>query len=106
MSITILPLRRLGAGGNADVYLARRSDTGEQVVIKFLREYHLPHARKAFIREVRVLARCHRGLVPVLFSDLKAERPYYVMPYLGGGCLTPYAGRLNDAQLQAIALAV
>jgi serine/threonine protein kinase len=44
--------------------------------------------------------------MPLLFADMKAERPYYVMPYLMGGSLTRYAGRLTDNQLHTIATEV
>jgi len=55
MSHPILNLRQLGSGGNGDIYIGQRSDTGEWVVVKYLRESHLPYARKAFEREVRIL---------------------------------------------------
>jgi len=106
MTCLILNLRPLGAGGNGDLYLGRRSDTGEYVVVKYLREHHLPHARKAFAREIRILGRQLQGLVPLLSSDLVSGRPYYVMPYLPGGPLTQYAGRLLDGQLHAVALEI
>ena len=57
MSCPIVNLRPLQAGGNGDVYLGQRSDTGEYVVVKFLCEHQLPHARKAFAREIRILGR-------------------------------------------------
>jgi serine/threonine protein kinase len=106
MSCPIVNLRPLQAGGNGDLYLGQRSDTGEYVVVKFLREHQLPHARKAFAREIRILGRQLRGLVPLLSSDQTGGRPYYVMPYLPGGPLTQYAGRLFDGQLHAVALEV
>ena len=45
-----------------------------------------------------------RGLVPILFSNTRAERPYYVMPYMSGGQLSGYAGRLSGQQLHSVAL--
>jgi serine/threonine protein kinase len=106
MSAQVLNLRPLNSGGNADLYIGQRSDNGEQVVVKYLRDHNLPHARKAFFREVRILAQGRRGLVPLLSQDMNAERPYYVMPYLKGGSLTPHAGRLVANQLHAIATEV
>lgn len=103
MSYQVVNLRLLHSGGNGDLFIGRRSDSGEYVVVKRLREYHLAHARKAFAREVRILARGLPGFVPLLFGDTSAERPYYVMPYLSGGSLTAYAARLIDSQLQTIA---
>jgi serine/threonine protein kinase len=102
MSYQILNLRPLHSGGNGDLFIGQRSDTGEYVVVKYLRESHLAHARRAFAREVRVLERRLRGLMPLLFADTAGERPYYVMPYLMGGSLTRYAGSLTDSQLQSI----
>ncbi len=103
MSYQVMNLRPLHSGGYGDLFVGQRSDSGERVVVKYLREYHIAEARKAFAREVGVLARKLRGLVPLLGWDTGAERPYYVMPYLKGGALTQYAGRLTDNQLQNIA---
>ncbi len=103
MSYQVVNLRPLHSGGNGDLFVGQRTDSGEHAVVKYLREYHSLHARKAFAREVRVLGRKLRGFVPLLGSDTGAERPYYVMPYLKGGALTQYAGRLTDNQLQNIA---
>ena len=82
MSYQVHLLRPLASGGNADVQLGQRSDTGAYVVVKYLREWHLDHARKGFAREVRILDQNLPGMIQVLFSDVKTERPYYVMPYL------------------------
>ena len=103
MNFQLAIFRQLNAGGNGDLFLAHRNDNGETVVIKYLREHHLPHARRAFEREVRVLKRGIRGVIPVFFADMKAERPYYVMPYITGGSLTKYAGRLTETQLCGVA---
>jgi serine/threonine-protein kinase len=86
------------------LFIGQRDDNGSNVVVKYLREYRVDHARRAFKREVRILQRKLRGVVPLLFANADADRPYYVMPYLGGGTLTQYAGRLNDHQLQIIAV--
>lgn len=104
MNYQIVGLRPLGSGGNGDVYIGQRSDNGANVVVKFLREAHLPHAKKAFAREVRILQRKLHGVIPLLFANLAAERPYYGMPYLAGGTLAQYVGMLADNQLQTIAV--
>lgn len=104
MNFQILDLRPFNSGGNGDLFLGQRSDNGERVVVKYLREFHLPHARRAFAREVRILTRGLYGLVPLLSSDLNTQHPFYVMPLLMGGSLTKYSGRLTDDQLQNIAL--
>ncbi len=104
MPYQVVNLRRLHSGGNGDLFIGQRSDNGAWVVVKCLREYRVAHARKAFEREVRLLARKLHGLIPLLFANTAAERPYYVMPYLEGGTLTQYAGRLTDNQLQTVAV--
>lgn len=106
MSFQVTCLRPLRSGGNADLQIGLRSDTGEHVVVKFLREFHLPHARKAFAREIRILGRNFPGMMRVLFSNTDVERPFYIMPFLPGGSLTQYAGRLSDQQMFAVAINV
>ena len=103
MSYQFVNLRPFNSGGSGDLYMCQRSDNGERVVVKYLREYHLPHARRAFVREVRMLARGLAGVMPLVSWNTDIERPFYVMPYLTGGSLTRYAGRLNDGQLQNVA---
>jgi serine/threonine protein kinase len=102
MNPHIVNLRPLQSGGYGDLYLGERTDTGEQVVIKYLRNAHLPHVRKGFAREVRILARQLPGIVRVVAWDLKANPPYYVMPCLGGS-LKAHAGKLSTDQLRAVA---
>ncbi|MHB8638737.1 MAG: serine/threonine-protein kinase [Candidatus Acidiferrales bacterium] len=103
MNYQVMCLSPLGSGGNADLQLGRLSDNGEQVVVKFLRDFHLPHARQAFAREVRILSQNLPGMVRLLFANTETERPYYVMPFLSGGSLRQYAGRLSGEQLLAVA---
>jgi len=103
MSIQFVILNALRSGGNGDLYIGQRTDTGEYVVAKFLREHRAVHARRAFAREVSILASRPRGLAPVLDWNIVAERPYYVMPYFTGGSLTRYAGKLSDNQLHDVA---
>jgi serine/threonine protein kinase len=103
MNFRVVGLRPLGSGGNGDLFLGQRDDTGEYVVVKFLREWRLQHARDGFEREIRLLGRGVPGLVPLLGFDMSAQPPFYVMPYLEGGALTRYAGRLTEYQLQKVA---
>src|SRR5215475_5535360 len=103
MSYQIFLLRALTPGGNGDIYLGQRSDTGVHVIVKYLREFHLEHARKAFKREVRILSQNLPGMITILFADVEAEKPYYVMPYLAGGSTTKHSGRLSAQQVMAVA---
>jgi serine/threonine protein kinase len=104
MNFQVLNVRAFRSGGYGDLFVGVRSDTRESVVVKFLREAHLPHSRKAFEREVRFLARKLRGIVPLLGWDTAAERPYYIMPLMKGGSLSKHTGRLNETQLRTVAL--
>lgn len=101
----ILNCRRLDSGGYGDVFLGELSDTGQTVVVKVLRDYQMPHARRAFEREVRILKRQLNGMVPLLFANMNAQPPYYGMPWLSG-TLTQYAGRLRESQLNAVAMQI
>ncbi len=106
MSWRVVNLRPLLAGGYGDLYIGQRSDTLENVVVKFLRESHLEAARRYFAREIRILKRGFKGLVPLLHADVDGARPYYVMPYLPGGSLHRWAGKLNHGQLRGVACTV
>lgn len=100
----VVNLRPFDAGGNGDLYLAQWRTNGVAVVVKVLREFADPHARKAFSQQVWILRRNVRGVVQLLFADTEAERPYYVMPYLGGGQLSRYAGNLDANRTYAVVL--
>ena len=103
MSWNVVNRRPLRSGGNGDLFIGQRSDDGETVVAKYLREYQSAQARKAFAREVRILARGLPRVMPILGWNMEAEPPFYVMPYFTGGSLTKYAGRLSDGQMQLVA---
>lgn len=103
--LQILNLRKLGSGGNGDLFLGQRSDNGELVVVKYLRE-DTPHARHAFAREVRILKAQRHHVISIIFARLDVRRPYYVMPYLPGGSLTRWAGKLTESQLLTVAFEI
>ena len=44
---TVSPDQALASGGNGDLWRATWLQTGEQVVVKFLREHHLADVRRA-----------------------------------------------------------
>lgn len=92
-------LRRLDAGGMAEVYLARRRDSGDQpVAMKVVRVDGSPPAtlpaggRAAavarFLREAHVLARfTHPNILPVHEAGIENDRLYLAMQYVAGGSL-------------------
>lgn len=101
--VQVLNLQPLHAGGHGDLFIGQLSSNGVRVVVKYLRECHMPHERNAFVREVGILSRGIDGIVRLFGSNTQTERPYYVMEYLPGGPLSQYAGRLGAKQLLAVA---
>lgn len=100
---SVINLRLLNSGGHGEVFLGQRSDNGDRVVVKQLREAHLPHERKGFAREIALLTCGLHGFVPLLGWNMNADRPFYVMPYFEGGSLSRFAGRLSHIQVTEIA---
>ncbi len=86
-------LRRLGAGGMAEVHLARRfgaSGWEKAVAVKVLRAEHRGHAEleRLLIAEARLGARFdHPGLVQVHDLGLASGTYYVCMDYVDGGDL-------------------
>lgn len=100
-------IRQLDSGGYGDLWLARRRDTGDLIVVKYLRESQNLEAWKAFQREIRILQRNLPGLVRLLgVNSDPNSKPFYVMEYLAGGQMTQWAGRLTAQQLRHLALEV
>lgn len=96
-------LHALGEGGFGSLWLGIWHETGEQVVVKYLRDAHLSDARRTFVREVKILKQGHAGVVRLLHADLKGPHPYYVMPYFGGGPVSRHAGQLSNGQMVTVA---
>lgn len=83
-------------------YRAIRLADGVAVAVKILRESADQRARDAFRREIVLLGQLrHAHVVELLDSEPTADRPYYVMPLMPGGCLTAWAGRLTAAQVRS-----
>lgn len=80
---------RLGKGGMADVYLARRVTDGLHVAIKVLRpEFTRTMGRQMFHREIGLLKSLkHPNILPLLESGEQRERLCFISPYADGGSL-------------------
>jgi serine/threonine protein kinase len=96
-------VRLLNSGGRGDVHLAYVRATNLWVAVKYPRDFHLPHQRQAFFREIDTVAKQLPGMVKLLDFNKQADPPYYVMEYLGGGTLTQYAGQLPQKHLLPLA---
>ncbi len=88
-------IRRLGKGGMADVFLAKRVTDGMQVAIKVLRpEFTRTMGREMFHREIALLKSLdHPNILPLLESGEQRERLCFISPYADGGSL---ADRFNE----------
>jgi len=80
------PIRHLGGGGFADVFLYRQQSLDREVAVKvLLSSDSSPAARARFENEGAVMARLseeHRNIVPVYDAAICADgRPYLVMQY-------------------------
>lgn len=86
-------LRVLGEGGMGVVYLAERSDLGNQVAIKILRDGWLsPARRERFINEQRTLAQLNHPSIARLYdaNTLPDGTPWFVMECVDGVPLTDF----------------
>ena len=83
-------IHRLGAGGQAEVFLARHGLLRHKVVVKIAR--HVCHNREeenSLINEGRILARLeHPILAQIQDLGFHEGRPFLVMRYENGHCLT------------------
>jgi len=96
---------KLGKGGMADVFLARRVADGLLVAIKVLRpEFTRTMGRRMFHREIEMLKNLeHRNILPLLESGEQRERLCFISPYADGGSL---ADRFNEGKEYELAEAV
>lgn len=94
-------IRMLGEGGMGVVYLAERTDLGNLVAIKILRDGWLSTERRSrFAAEQRTLAQLNHPSIARLYdaSTLPDGTPWFVMEYVDGVPLTEYC-RDNDCSL-------
>ncbi len=83
-------VRRIGAGGMADVYAAEHEQLGRPLAVKVMHA-HLARdeeMRLRFRREAEAVSRLVHPLIcaPIDYGEV-GEIVYLVMPFLGGGCL-------------------
>ena len=94
-------LGRLGSGGMADVYLARRGDAGgvvQRVALKRLRPEHAdnPNFARMFLDEARIAARLvHPNIVTLLDVGAHGNELYLAMELVDGAPLSGILGVLR-----------
>jgi len=95
-------IRVLGHGGMGVVYLAERTDLGNHVAIKILRDAWLSPARcERFASEQRMLAQLNHPSIARLYDadTLQDGTPWFVMEYVEGVPLTEYSVA-NDCSIE------
>jgi serine/threonine-protein kinase len=100
-------LEETACGGMGVVYKARHARLGRVVALKTIRRElgTTPGAVRRFEREVRAAARLqHPHIVPIYEVSEAAGRPYFTMPFLGGGSLGQRRAQLIGNPQAAVAL--
>jgi eukaryotic-like serine/threonine-protein kinase len=85
-----LILRKLGAGGMADVYLAEDRELGRRVALKLLNDRHAGDEQfvERFRREAQSAASLNHPNIVAIFDRRQAEGTYYIaMEFLDGRTL-------------------
>ena len=96
------PLRPLGTGAFAHVFLARDRALGREVAVKILRAGGEGEAGKRFLREASTLASLKSpNLVEVYDFGVVGETPYLVMEYLEGESLAARRLDVDAARVMA-----
>lgn len=86
---------KINSGGFGDVFQATQIGSARTVAVKMLRDYHNADSRRHFHREVQLLRSLGiNGIIELLDYNLTAEPPFYVMPYMSGGTLEQWVGKL------------
>ena len=102
-------LRRLGAGGMGEVYLAEDTALGRQVAVKFLapKLAENPDARARFDREARAMAAVsHPNVVTIHQVGETEGRPYLMMEYVEGESLREIVERKALPLVQVLDIAM
>jgi serine/threonine-protein kinase len=95
-------LRKLGAGGMGEVYLAQDASLGRNVAIKFLSHDSVadPQAKRRLIREAHAAAKLdHPNVCTIHEVNAESDHSFIVMQYLEGETL---ASRIRETPLDLI----
>jgi eukaryotic-like serine/threonine-protein kinase len=89
-------IRRLGAGGAGEVYLARHAILEQQYAVKILHPTHAGSEEfmQRFFQEARLASRLmHQNIVRVITADRHGEIYYLVMEFIEGHSLDTHVAR-------------
>jgi serine/threonine-protein kinase len=98
-------LRKLGAGGMADVYLAEDQELGRRVAIKILNDRHANDEQfvERFRREAKNAAALSHPNIVSIYDRGEAEGTYYIaMEYLDGRSLKELILSRGDAPIAVV----
>jgi eukaryotic-like serine/threonine-protein kinase len=99
--------KRIGEGGMAVVYLAKRKDLDSLVAVKILRDAWLsPARRERFAAEQRTLAQLNHPSIARLYDANTSPdgTPFFVMEYVEGAPLTRYCHDHNCSTTERLQL--
>jgi serine/threonine protein kinase len=103
-------IRRLGAGGMGEVWMAQRNDAlyQGQAAIKLLSASgDVRRLSARFARERSLLARLnHPGIVRLLDAGISDDQPYLVLEYIDGSTLLDYAQQHAPSVAERVRLAI
>jgi eukaryotic-like serine/threonine-protein kinase len=109
-SLTIGPYklkRFLGEGGMGVVWLAQRTDAGNEIAMKFLLHASLsPLRRERFSREIRHLAKLNHPYIARMYDagSLPDGIPWLAMEYVNGTPLTSYCRQPSRTPAEIVEL--
>jgi serine/threonine-protein kinase len=98
-------VRKLGAGGMADVYLAEDQELGRRVAIKILNDRHANDEQfvERFRREAKNAAALSHSNIVSIYDRGEAEGTYYIaMEYLDGRSLKELLLSRGDAPIAVV----
>jgi serine/threonine protein kinase len=98
-------LRKIGAGGMADVYLVREDDFDRDLALKVIRTdlHNSERNRTRFLNEAKLLGLLqNQNIVPVhSLGELNDGRPYYAMRFVHGTTLMDAITRFHNPKSTA-----